>query len=857
MSPIKRFLICILALLLLPAWAAAETVPSAQEGVLSCSYDGPEETKDYLDHLSDGDPFTTVTLRYGETLSMQIPEGCTQLFFDFYDASGRYELTLTDANGKRIESKKGTQNALYLTVPLDGTAKKATLTCQSGRVAVGEWLACTDAFVPPFPDTAPEADVLVVLNTPGDELFKLGGLIPLLAGEHGLSVQVLYFTRVDGYHTHQCIRVLQEMGVKKTPVFGTGKATSSKGDKAAYSALGISDTELLSQLTKRIRTVRPKIVLTLDPVRDQAVFADGTIARALETAVSYAADASRYAGTEPHTVQKFYELSAEGKTVIPLDAPLYAYGGVSANALGDALSDLYREERVYRRKTPASLRLLLASSAVGADTDANDLLEHLSTDDFDGYRDLTPTPEPTAVPTAEPTEAPTPEPTPEPTAEPSPEPTPEPTAVPIEAPAPVPAAAADSAPDLRIEKTRSPLWWLPAVIGLALAAALWLIFASRPKKARLFCLIPVCAGVILSVLAVTGVLFARVETTAADLPSPEAAASPVPTEAPTPEPTPDPTPEPSPEPTPDPTPEPTQEPTPEPTQEPTPEPTPTPDPLDAYYLSGDGEEFELDWDNGHWWYKNNALSIDIREVHTTMEMDHPLVYYVADIRMRNYSSYRSGVREFVQPWQYARIEKAVLAITGDNLIAAEKEEKGCLIRQGKFYFNSGHSQTLVIWNDDMSLSVLPKGGASDRVLMDHGVRDTYGFGPTLVENGEISNAVYKSRISHVNPRIGIGMVEPGHWIAIATEGRQADWSYSISLEYFAQMFIDYDCTVAYNMDGGSSVGVVFMGEALNRHYKLESDDMQRPWNDALLFGYSEQLPSPDEKTIHDGYRHGF
>ena len=157
----------------------------------------------------------------------------------------------------------------------------------------------------------------------------------------------------------------------------------------------------------------------------------------------------------------------------------------------------------------------------------------------------------------------------------------------------------------------------------------------------------------------------------------------------------------------------------------------------------------------------------------------------------------------------------------------------------------------------MSLSVIPKGKGSERVLMDRGVRDTYGFGPILVENGKISDSTLRNRVDHVNPRCGIGMVEPGHWIAIATEGRQIGFSYSISLPYFAQMFIDYDCSVAFNMDGGSSVGMVFMGEALNRHYKKGTTDTQRPWTDALMFGYSEDVPDPSVPTIHDGFRHDF
>ena len=299
----------------------------------------------------------------------------------------------------------------------------------------------------------------------------------------------------------------------------------------------------------------------------------------------------------------------------------------------------------------------------------------------------------------------------------------------------------------------------------------------------------------------------------------------------------------------------TRVPTPEPTEEPTPEPTA--DPNDVYFLDGDGEEYELDFEKGHWWYKNDSLAIDVLEVHTTFKDEKnktvPLVYYVADIRMRNYSSYRSGVHGgFEPPWKYARIEKAVLGITGDNLDRDEKELKGCLLRKGKLYWNA-KKETLVI-EGGMSMYVLPAGEASERVLMDHGVRDTYGFGPILVRDGVVNKGVSKNRVNHANPRCGIGMIEPGHWIAIATDGRQLNYSHSITLEYFAQMFVDYGCTVAYNMDGGASVGIVFMGEALNRHIKQLPDE-QRPWNDALLFGYSENVPSPNEKTIHNGYHH--
>ena len=832
MRDFKRILLVILILILaLPTFAIAEETPVRAEGALPCTYTVPDEVESYVSHLYDGDPFTTVTITSKEQLSMDVPSGAQILFIEFYEARQNYTLTLFDADNRVIDTIKNTSECGFLRVPLDGSVVKASLTTTSRYLAISDWYAAADESLLPFPDTGEHADVLVVLNEPGDELRKLGGVLPMLCGEHGLSAQVMYMTAADGYLSTQCMQVLQEMGIRRAPYFGSGKNATVKSDKTALAALNMTDVALMRLLTTEIRTCRPQIVITLNADTEQDVYLDGFIARSVIQAVETAEDEKSFKESKPFTVSKLYTLSDSGKTVFSGDQPLYAYDEMHADALADSLYRIYLEQRVYRRDMPDTLQFNLEKSTVGKDRKGDSLLENLSTDTFANYRDLTPTPTPTEEPTPEPTEEPTPEPTEEPTAEP---------AAPTEAPGESEEHPEEPTP--AETKNKFPLWWIPAVIGLVCAIAIWILIPKHAKIRVPLCIIALIAGIAFSAFMLIDEK-KNTEKTA-----------PVLTEAPTEAPTEEPIAETIA--TPAPTPEPTEEPTPEPTEEPTPEPTaePTPDPNEAYFLAGEGEEYELDFENGHWWYKNNALSIDVREIHVKMEQNHPLVYYVADIRMRDYSSYRSGVRPFTQPWVYSRQEKAVLAITGDNLIEAEKELKGCLIRKGVFYWNAKQADTLVVEND-MSLSVIPRGEGSERVLMDRGIRNTYGFGPILVENGEVSEATIKNRVDHPNPRCGIGMVEPGHWIAIATEGRQTDFSYSITLGYFAQLFVDYGCSVAYNMDGGSSVGIVFMGEALNRHYKRATTDTQRPWTDALMFGYSENVPSPDVPTIHDGFRH--
>ncbi len=845
------FLLCLL--LFLPAFSVAEQ-DDPKDGTLPCTFTAPDETQSYTAHLSDDDPYTTLTVKRKETLRMELAGGApSALYFDFFERPAEFKLSFLDENGTLLGEQKISNASYHLTVPVSFDGLFAVVLAPvSGDVRIGEWYACAEDFTSAFSDTSETADVLAVLNEPGDELTVFGGLFAALAGERGLSVQVVYLTQADGYHTHQCMDVLSGMGVLREPVFGAGKRTENRTDSSAYSALGGSDV-LLKNLTGMIRTLQPKLVLTLDTDTNQPRYTDSVIARSVLTAAKYAADEKRYPDSAPFAVSKVYTLSADGETVIRLTDPLYAFDGITTDALAKELQKRYVEERVYSIALPDTLRFALSLETVGSDDAKNDLLEHLPTHAFAHH--TIPTPKP--VPTPEPTPEPTAEPTTEPTADPTPEPTEAPTQKPVPetAPAATPAPACSPAPSEKAAETEAPkarvskLFWLPAAIGAALAAVLFLLLRRTERKLlRAIALIPLAIGILISAL----LLFRAPKEAAVQ----QEAAAPDATGIPVPEPTDEPTPEPTEAPTAVPTPEPTPEPTPVPTPEPTPVPTPepTPDPNAAYFLDGDGETFELDFDNGRWWYKSSTLSIEVEQVNTSYTDGKPLVYYVADIRMREFSSYRSGLAKKDVPWRYARTQKAVLAITGDNLVDAEKELKGCLIRKGVFYSDFRRAETLAI-RSDMTLEVLHPQDFTARQLIDSGVRDSYGFGPILVENGKICGSVKTHRITHPNPRCGVGMVEPGHWVAIVSDGRQPGYSQSISLDYFAQLFIDRGCVCAYNLDGGGSAGMVFMGESLNKHLGPNTDDTQRGWIDALLFGYSEQVPDPSVSTKHNGVQH--
>jgi len=118
-----------------------------------------------------------------------------------------------------------------------------------------------------------------------------------------------------------------------------------------------------------------------------------------------------------------------------------------------------------------------------------------------------------------------------------------------------------------------------------------------------------------------------------------------------------------------------------------------------------------------------------------------------------------------------------------------------------------------------------------------------------VENGEVNPRANEHRVSWGNPRCGIGMVEPGHFVAIVADGRDPKRAFNITLPEFAEIFAEQGVEVAYNLDGGSSAAMIFMGEHINWH---SGESPQRSWADALLWGYSRQVPDPTDPVAHTG-----
>jgi len=83
------------------------------------------------------------------------------------------------------------------------------------------------------------------------------------------------------------------------------------------------------------------------------------------------------------------------------------------------------------------------------------------------------------------------------------------------------------------------------------------------------------------------------------------------------------------------------------------------------------------------------------------------------------------------------------------------------------------------------------------------------------------------------------MIEPYHFLLVVVDGRRANYSSGMTMQELAEIFVKYGCAVAYNLDGGKSATMSFMGNNISMYGGKTTG--QRPVKDALMYGVSEKV----------------
>lgn len=237
--------------------------------------------------------------------------------------------------------------------------------------------------------------------------------------------------------------------------------------------------------------------------------------------------------------------------------------------------------------------------------------------------------------------------------------------------------------------------------------------------------------------------------------------------------------------------------------------------------------------NNFYYSKFIHIDIDISPSGKKNAKGHPVKIFIADVVLRDsrflftafaHNKFGSNVVEAFD--KISSNNKAILSIPGDYYNWASRS-KGKLIRNGTIYRDVAWGEMMAFYtNGDMK--TYNEKDVDLQQLKNDGVFQSFSYGPSLVKNGQlVTDFSFYEIATHVlgadrnsirseNPRTGVGMISPNHFLFVVVDGRQAGWSDGMTLDEFAKVFYDRGCTEAYNLDGGASAAMYFMGKVINR-----------------------------------------
>ena len=181
---------------------------------------------------------------------------------------------------------------------------------------------------------------------------------------------------------------------------------------------------------------------------------------------------------------------------------------------------------------------------------------------------------------------------------------------------------------------------------------------------------------------------------------------------------------------------------------------------------------------------------------------------------------------------------AILAVNGDYYGA---NSSGYVIRNGVVYRDSVREDAsngdLAIYKDG-SFKIIYENQISADQLVQDGVVNLLAFGPSLVENGEISVGINTEvgQAMASNPRTAIGIIDENHYIIVVSDGRTSE-SKGLSLYQMAEVMKSYRVKTAYNLDGGGSSTLYFNGQVINKPTTGGSKISERAVSDIVYIGY--------------------
>ncbi len=270
------------------------------------------------------------------------------------------------------------------------------------------------------------------------------------------------------------------------------------------------------------------------------------------------------------------------------------------------------------------------------------------------------------------------------------------------------------------------------------------------------------------------------------------------------------------------------------------------------FLTTESEFSISDFNAGFWAYLSDTLQVVVRRYWDDEEQ---VCWFACDVRTRGDERIRSlsSGKKYVYPRALARSSRSVLSFTDDNhdFRINQKQTVGIVIRDGKILSSKQKKPKSSGFPKLEMLACFPDGSMKCYNSLDHtadellemGAENVLAFGPILVTDGHLgehmreteAEAKKENYYHYHEPRLALGMVEPGHYIVINVTGRYTDKRGAVPgaivkgkkngvyLDWVALKMLELGATEALNLDGGWTISLCFLGESLNVKYSSSRD----------------------------------
>lgn len=216
-------------------------------------------------------------------------------------------------------------------------------------------------------------------------------------------------------------------------------------------------------------------------------------------------------------------------------------------------------------------------------------------------------------------------------------------------------------------------------------------------------------------------------------------------------------------------------------------------------------------------YRSDSISISIRKAREYGSNAYIADIYLAGVQhLRRAFSHDKWGSNAQKPGVLVAQSEALLAITGDY---SSLFEKGLVVANGEIIRKTDNQlRHHCVIHPDGRMETYGRKEMDVEKVLEEPLWQSFLFGPELLDDEGKAFEKFDSKIGVANPRSAIGYHEPGHYSFVLVDGR-SEGNRGWKLAQLSEFMENLGCKAAYNLDGGQSAVMIFMGQTVNQPYK--------------------------------------